>query len=488
MRLGARRARERILEGRTPTRLEVRGDLELAFGWRTEAPPPWVPRLPRTLRVHGGLAIDDWRDLDTLPDELVVDDDLRCTGCSGLVQLPEDLTLGGSLWLDGCGALAELPPGLRVPGDLFLKDCPLPSLPDGLWIGGSLRAAHASLRTLPRGLHVGGDVDLWGCGELVELPPDLDVGGSLLLWGCRRLEALPPDLVLGGRLCVRSCDRLRELPRGLRIGTREAPPRAEGERGPWSRVHAEHARLGAGAPHDRHSARRWDALERSGVILDRARWAWWLDLTLCRDLRALPDDLTVAGSVSLAGCEALERLPRGLRVGGDLDLAGCTGLVELPADLQVGGVLNLPRPLQRPAGLACAAVALNDVVVPPTAVFEPERITLRDVLAEREIPVRRILLELFGLERFLRESGAPVIDRVEDEAALGGLAGAELYRQELAGDEPLVVVKVRNSTPETDGEFQVFHLRVPPGTRSCRQAIAWSFGLAEADYAPQVES
>lgn len=57
-----------------------------------------------------------------------------------------------------------------------------------------------------------------------------------------------------------------------------------------------------------------------------------------------------------------------------------------------------------------------------------------------------------------------------------------LYRAELPGDEPLVMVKVVNSTAEPDGSFKDYFLRVPPQTRTAREAVAWTFEHEPADY------
>ncbi|WP_331386629.1 DUF6745 domain-containing protein [Saccharothrix sp. ST-888] len=55
-------------------------------------------------------------------------------------------------------------------------------------------------------------------------------------------------------------------------------------------------------------------------------------------------------------------------------------------------------------------------------------------------------------------------------------------------DEPVVMVEVVNSTAEPDGTFRTYWLRVPPGTRTARAGVAWTFGVNEADYHPQRET
>ena len=63
-----------------------------------------------------------------------------------------------------------------------------------------------------------------------------------------------------------------------------------------------------------------------------------------------------------------------------------------------------------------------------------------------------------------------------------------MYRKELPDDEPIVMVKVRNSTPETDGTVKDYFLRVPPTSETPRQAVAWTFGVEANEYYPTVES
>lgn len=40
----------------------------------------------------------------------------------------------------------------------------------------------------------------------------------------------------------------------------------------------------------------------------------------------------------------------------------------------------------------------------------------------------------------------------------------------------------QNSTPEPDGTFRDYFLRVPPGMVRAKQAVAWTFGVSEEDY------
>jgi hypothetical protein len=50
------------------------------------------------------------------------------------------------------------------------------------------------------------------------------------------------------------------------------------------------------------------------------------------------------------------------------------------------------------------------------------------------------------------------------------------------------MIEVVNSTPEPDGTRRHHWLRVPPATRTCRAAVAWTFGLAPDAYVPVLET
>ena len=65
-----------------------------------------------------------------------------------------------------------------------------------------------------------------------------------------------------------------------------------------------------------------------------------LDLSGNTGITALPDGLSVGGSLYLRGT-GITALPDGLSVGGSLDLQDCTGITALPDGLSVGGYLDL---------------------------------------------------------------------------------------------------------------------------------------------------
>ncbi|MFJ8228991.1 DUF6745 domain-containing protein [Streptomyces sp. NPDC094448] len=94
---------------------------------------------------------------------------------------------------------------------------------------------------------------------------------------------------------------------------------------------------------------------------------------------------------------------------------------------------------------------------------------------EENAELRRVMLEFYGYDRYLAESGARPVHR--DEAGI-------LWRIPMNGDEDVVMVEVVNSTPEPDGTYRTYWLRVPPSTGTAKEGVAWTFGLDEKEYEP----
>ncbi|MET7638574.1 DUF6745 domain-containing protein [Streptomyces sp. NPDC005438] len=102
-------------------------------------------------------------------------------------------------------------------------------------------------------------------------------------------------------------------------------------------------------------------------------------------------------------------------------------------------------------------------------------LTADHIRTEENAELRRVMLEHYGYDRYLHESGAVPVGR--DEAGV-------LWRIPLPDDEDVVMVEVVNSTPEPDGSHRTYWLRVPPTTRTAREGVAWTFGLGVEAYEP----
>ncbi|WP_433406020.1 DUF6745 domain-containing protein [Streptomyces sp. CA-146814] len=119
--------------------------------------------------------------------------------------------------------------------------------------------------------------------------------------------------------------------------------------------------------------------------------------------------------------------------------------------------------------------AWRGMPVPAAFLAELASLTPQRIREEENAELRRVMLEYYGYDRYLTESGAEPVHR--DETGI-------LWRIALEGDEDVVMVEVVNSTPEPDGSHRTYWLRVPPTTRTAKDGVAWTFGLDGAAYAP----
>jgi hypothetical protein len=120
----------------------------------------------------------------------------------------------------------------------------------------------------------------------------------------------------------------------------------------------------------------------------------------------------------------------------------------------------------------------------------PQDLTITEIQQEKNAEVRRVMMERYGLSRFLIESGAKKL--AEDEFG-------QLYCTAIEGDEDLLMVKVMNSTAEPDGSFKPYFLRVHPELRpmlkeglgepqamTALNAVASTFGCTGKEYLKQL--
>ncbi|MFI2762068.1 DUF6745 domain-containing protein [Streptomyces echinatus] len=126
-----------------------------------------------------------------------------------------------------------------------------------------------------------------------------------------------------------------------------------------------------------------------------------------------------------------------------------------------------------------ALYAWRGMPVQASFVEELRTLTPERIRSEENAELRRVMLEFYGYDRYLADSGARPVHRDET---------GTLWRIDLDGDEPAVMVEVINSTPEPDGSHRTYWLRVPPATRTARAGIAWTFGLDASGYAPLRET
>jgi hypothetical protein len=154
----------------------------------------------------------------------------------------------------------------------------------------------------------------------------------------------------------------------------------------------------------------------------------------------------------------------------------CDNPVELHVDDRVRLHYEHGKAVRFEDGQGCWA--LHGVRVPEAVV--QDRFTATDIDAQQNAQVRSVMIERFGLARYILESGAQELHRD---------AYGILYSKTLPGaGEPIVMVQVINRTPEPDGSFRTYMLRVPPHMQTAKEAVAWTFGLEEREYEPGQES
>jgi hypothetical protein len=124
--------------------------------------------------------------------------------------------------------------------------------------------------------------------------------------------------------------------------------------------------------------------------------------------------------------------------------------------------------------------AVHGVRVPRDIIESRELLTITRISSEKNSEVRRVMIDLYQADKYVRDSGSKLIHEGRD--------GRRLWSRSVPDDESIVMVEVTNSTKEPDGTFKKYMLRVPPDTRNADEAVAWTFGMTSTEYEPQVET
>lgn len=164
-------------------------------------------------------------------------------------------------------------------------------------------------------------------------------------------------------------------------------------------------------------------------------------------------------------------LPASLRDAIDLGAEHPIGLFAAPADGAPGYFACFgPDPGMKKwiiVGYAHKGHAVPESVVRGT-------VTLDEIKSTTNDEIKRIMIERYGTERYLRDIGAEPI-HVDDWGTLYDLG---TYR----------VVRMVNSTVEPDGTAREYFRAVPHNCETAKAAIAWTYNLAEEEYAPAAMS
>lgn len=112
--------------------------------------------------------------------------------------------------------------------------------------------------------------------------------------------------------------------------------------------------------------------------------------------------------------------------------------------------------------------AINGRMIPK--VTATGKLTFKKILAQNNAEVKRVLISHFGEENFLKELGAEEVARDD--------YGILYHGERLPGErEIFAMVAVVNSTPEPDGSYKNYYLRVSPQAATPHAAIAQSFRM-----------
>jgi hypothetical protein len=108
--------------------------------------------------------------------------------------------------------------------------------------------------------------------------------------------------------------------------------------------------------------------------------------------------------------------------------------------------------------------------IPAWLIEDKARLTPDVIEAETNVELRRVMLEIFGFDKYIEARGATLI--AEDECL--GLP-RQLFEIRLHS-EPVRMLRVVNGTVEPDGGRRQFHLSVPWWCSTPHEAVAWSYG------------
>lgn len=125
-----------------------------------------------------------------------------------------------------------------------------------------------------------------------------------------------------------------------------------------------------------------------------------------------------------------------------------------------------------------SAYAWKGVLVPSWIIERPELITVRAIGAMHDPQIRHCMIDILTPEKFIAGGGAYRV--AKDETGT-------LWRQRWRW-EAWAAVEVVNGTAEANGTHRHYFLQVPANMRTAREAVAWTYGLPEQRYRPNVRT
>ena len=120
-----------------------------------------------------------------------------------------------------------------------------------------------------------------------------------------------------------------------------------------------------------------------------------------------------------------------------------------------------------------AIYAWHGVRVPEHIIEQRDWLTVKQIMAEPNTEVRRVMRNLYGNDRFLIDAGAKELDASVNH-------GARLLSLRLPGD-PVDIRMMELTCPSTGSKY---FERVPPDTATAMDGLAWRFQVKPAEYEP----
>lgn len=124
----------------------------------------------------------------------------------------------------------------------------------------------------------------------------------------------------------------------------------------------------------------------------------------------------------------------------------------------------------------------NGTKVPEYVIMNPEKITMEDILKERNQEVRRVKIIKYGIERFIEDGE---VEEIDSHIEFG-----TLYKTKTLKDfngKPFAFLKVLNHTQEPDGTYKPYMLRVDPAHTKVIPAWQSTFRKVK-NFLPSVET
>jgi len=119
-----------------------------------------------------------------------------------------------------------------------------------------------------------------------------------------------------------------------------------------------------------------------------------------------------------------------------------------------------------------AVFALEGVRVPQKVVMEPEKLTTDEIDQEKNSEVARLMIQRYGVGKYLQETGAKLIDMDALSTSIQGSAPRALYEDK----------KKQKWLIGTDGSTtRVYNMAVPSEAKTCAEAHRMISGLDKED-------